>query len=251
MRMTRRMMRRGILLGGISFCCSPVFLMSVPVAEAHQARSSKQLTRSCGRLRAPGTPYPVFTVRAYRMSCSSARTLLLTWARHPRNPVRRGSSTWHCHVGSETRLWFSCSKDFKRGRARAEAFHAPSRSSSSVPPKLRASRGAGEEPGYHPRTLDLSLSTEQPVIGQEVTVTINNPIPGVKYQYEWLACSDTTGNNCTVIDDVPDSSTIIVENICDSFKPYYLEAGASYSVGDQAPTEVGLVIASTPTANEC
>jgi hypothetical protein len=238
----RHAIRRGILLGGIGLCCSPTFLMSVPVADAHQAQTSKQPTRSCGRLKEPGTPYPAFTIRAYRMSCSSARTLLLAWAKHPRNQVRRGSSAWHCHVGSETRLWFSCTS--QRGRAIAEAFHVPSRPSSVAPPKLRASRGAGEEPGYRPRALNLSLSTQQPVIGQEITVTINNPIPGVTYQYERLACSDAAGINCTVL-EVPDSPTIIVGNVCGSFKPYYLQAGALRSVDGQMATEVGLVTAST------
>lgn len=227
-----------------------------PASQAAPMRAMKLTT--CGRIQAPGTKYANFMVRTSQVSCKKAEAVLIAWAHHPSSIRKKRTSGWDCRAGSGT-PWFSCTLNLnKRMRRVADAFRVPSQSSSIAPPKLRASHGAGEEPAYHPRTLTLSLSTEQPVIGQTIAVTVDNPTPGTTYEYAWLACPDATGNGCIILTG-DNSSTITVGNLCALGRqffgpgtPYYLEAGVSSSAsGAPLATEVGTVIASTPIMSEC
>ncbi len=245
MRVRRRVMRRGVLLVGVGLCCSQIFLVPARSAQANARGSQK--TEACGRLNAQGTAYPVFTVRAYRASCRAARAILLAWTRHPSSARRRGG-IWHCRLGSSASPWFYCTRRIgRKNRAIAEAFHVSSTPSPMAPPPQPASRGGSS--GQH-ATLKLSLSTNAPSIGEQVSVTIDNPSPGAAYEYQWAVCFDSRGSDCTVITN-DTGPTMTVTPMCGTYNPYYLEAGASSPIGAVIPTESGAVVASTPVPNPC
>lgn len=219
---------------------------------ASTALASAQHTESCGQANAPGT-HASFLVRAHGISCNSARRVLTFWASR-RTALNHGRvGNWHCRSGSKASPWFYCTKNLsKQGQAIAEAFHSP-----PAPPSQPASRGnlpdSHSEPSTAPKTpvnIPLTLSTNNPVIGQEVTVTINNPAPGADYEYYWLACGDVAGDECTLITN-DTGPTITVTPLCGVPNPYYLEAGASTPINAGVPTASGAVIASSPITSSC
>jgi hypothetical protein len=211
---------------------------------ASTALASAQHTKPCGQASTPKT-HASFLVRAHGTSCNSARRVLTSWASHGR------VGGWYCRSGSKAGPWFYCTRNLnKQGQAIAEAFH-----SSPAPPSQPASRGSlpHSEPSAAPKTpvnIHLTLSTNTPVIGQEVTVTINNPAPGADYEYYWLACGDAAGDECTLITN-DTGPTITVTPLCGVPNPYYLEAGASTPINAGVPTASGAVIASSPITSSC
>jgi hypothetical protein len=219
------------------------------------ALASRQHTEPCGQASTPGT-HASFIVRAHGISCSSARKVLVSWASHDGGDLKQGRvGDWRCRSGSKAGAWFYCTSNLSdRGQAVAEAFH------SSAPPSQPASRGGS--PGSHgesessvapqvPANIPLTLSTSDPVIGQEVTVTITNPSPGTDYEYYWFACGNAeAGDGCTLITN-DTGPTITVTPLCGAPNPYYLEAGVSTPSSTAVPTASGIVVASGPITNNC
>jgi hypothetical protein len=232
-------------------------LLMVPVAsQAAPVRKAKLM--ACGQLSAPGTRYSRFVVKTSGLSCKRADAVLLSWASHDGGDLKQGRvGDWRCHSGSKASLWFYCTRNLgKRSQAIAEAFHSP-----PDPPSEPASRGG--LPGSHgpqsessaaaqvPANIPLTLSTNDPVIGQEVTVTITNPASGADYEYYWFACGNAeAGDGCTLITN-DTGPTITVTPLCGAPNPYYLEAGVSTPSGAAVPTASGIVVASDPITSDC
>jgi hypothetical protein len=214
-----------------------VLMTTAPPAEAH----ARIKLVSCGQVTATGTPYPVFLVRASRMSCRSARAVLLSWAHHPSRLAKRRAGGWYCRSAPRASVWFYCAKNLARQRIRAEAFHvSSSKSSPSASPSP-----AGSPPGG----LSISLSTESPVIGQPISATVSPP---GDYAYQWWACPESTfTDGCSAIGGST-GPTFFVDPVCIgegvAYNPYY--AGVSVT-SNQNPNLGGQTIATGPIMNNC
>jgi hypothetical protein len=241
----------------IALVLTLLWLLVAPVASQAAPVRKAKLT-ACGQLSVPGTLYSRFVVKASRLSCKRADAVLLSWARHDGGDLKQGRvGDWRCHSGSNASLWFYCIRKLsKQGQAVAEAFHSP-----PAPPSQPASRGG--LPGSHgpqsessaapqiPANIPLTLSTNAPVIGQEVTVTITNPASGADYEYYWFACGNAeAGDGCTLITN-DTGPTITVTPLCGAPNPYYLEAGVSTPSGAAVPTASGIIVASHPITSDC
>jgi hypothetical protein len=244
-----RTVRPATSMRGLSFVVLTVALLALlwgsPASQASPMRPIN--LKSCGQVNAPGTPYGRFAVRASRVSCRKAETILLAWAHHPTGSQQTHSG-WHCRLGAGITPWFYCAASLNRSSSPiAEAYH-PSNSSSAAPSVPVSHPSAETTPPI--TILKVSLLIEQPAIGFAATLTIDAPTPGVAYKYLWLACPHKVASGCVIINGVYGPQFAMTE-VCGVSNPYYLEGTAASVNAAGDPVEVGAIVDQQPIPETC
>jgi hypothetical protein len=243
----------GLVLGGLS--------VSAP---AYAATLSFRVPAA---VRAGGQAYVVVELRQRATSCSlvvrsahhtqrvtaqkaSRRSLRWSWT----VPAQAKSATWRITVSCKRRKASSKAMTII-GSAKGQLVmwhRAPQVTVSGKPlSALTTPRPTNSPPPSDPQdAFGVLLSTESPVIGQQISATPS--VPG-DYNYQWLYCYKVDGTLCSIISNQT-TQTITVSGLCPANdsegapNPYYLGVVVSYR---QDPTRGGSTEATVPVVNPC